>query len=209
MIPGTLLGFVALAAALGPGYLYVQRAERHRTRPIQSQLGELVEMVVVGGVLSLVAGGIVLTFVDATGCIDTNELRADPAAYILNEPLRVFAAALIFYRLAYGGAYLMALVGYRDSPAAIRPGVTGWAHAMWVNLPDKKSPVTVTVELKDGRRIAGGLSSFTAASEDNREIVLVQPPMATMKRGGHGMPMEDDFVVLREDQIAVVSGVYG
>lgn len=208
MIPGTLLGLVALAAALGPGFVFVRRAERHNNRPSQSQLSELVEMVVIGGALSLVAAGVVLTAVDITDCIETAELRADPAEYILNEPLRIFLAAGLFYGLAYAGAYLMARITYRDSSAVIEPGVTGWGHAFWKGLPDKETPVLVTVELKDGRRVTGGLASFTVGSEENREIVLVQPLAATAKPGTKGVPMHENFVVLREDQIAVLSGTY-
>lgn len=209
MIPGTLLGLVALAAALGPGYLYFRRAERHRTRPAQSQLGELVEMVVIGGLLSLVGAAVILIAIDLTGWVDADQLLEDPAAYIFAEPVRIFTAALAFYGLTYGAALALALAAYRGSTAAIQPGVTGWAQAMWVNVPDKKkTAVKVTVELRDGRRIAGGLGSFTPGSEGNREIVLIKPLIATAGRDGRGTPLKDDFVVLHEDQIAVVSGKY-
>lgn len=209
MIPGTFLGVVALAAALGPGYLYFQRAERHRTRPSQSQLGEFVEMVVVGGLMSLLAAGVILTAIDSTDWIATDELLEDPLAYLFAEPMCVFSAALAFYALAYGAAFTLASVVYRGSAAAIQPGVTGWAQAMWLNVPNKKeTAVKVTVELKDGRRIAGGLGGFTPGSEGNREIVLVQPLKGTAKQGGQGQVMTDDFVVLHEDQIAIISGVY-
>jgi hypothetical protein len=165
-------------------------------------------MVVVGGALSLVAAAIVLAVIDRTGCLDTMTLHDHPSEYIFNEPVRVFSAALAFYGLAYGAAYLMARIAYRGSTAAIEPGVTGWGHAMWVNLPDKKRPVMVTVELKDGRKIAGGLGSFTVGSEENREIVLVRPLIATSGSREAAASLEEDFVVLREDQIRVVSGVY-
>lgn len=157
----------------------------------------------------MVAAAIVLAIIDRTGCVDTTALRNNPAAYIFNEPVRVFGAALIFYGLAYFAAYLLAWFTFRDSTAAIEPGTTGWERAFWKNLPNKQTPVTLTIELKDGRRIAGGLNGFTVGSEERREIVLVQPLAGTMKRGGKGMPMTEDFVVLREDEIAVISGVYG
>jgi hypothetical protein len=208
VIPGTLLGLVALAAALGPGYIYVRRAELHRGRPRQSQLGELVEMVVVGGGMSLLAAGAVLIAIDATGFVDTDALRADVGGYVLSEPARFFAAALAFYGLAYALAFVASMIVYRDSTAVIEPGATGWLRAMWVDLPDKMQSPVVTVELRDGRKIAGGLRSFTAAPEDNREIVLARPLVASAGPRGKGVPLNEDFVVLREDQIAVVSGLY-
>jgi hypothetical protein len=166
-------------------------------------------MVVVGGLVSLLAAGLVLTGVDATDWIVANDLLEDPAAYLLGEPIRVFSTALAFYALAYGMAFTLAFIVYRGSAAAIQPGTTGWAQAMWLKVPDKKkTAVKVTVELKDGRRIAGGLGGFTPGSEGNREIVLVPPLKGTAKRGGQGQPMTDDFVILHEGQIAVISGVY-
>lgn len=166
-------------------------------------------MVVIGGTASLIAAGVVLAAVDAFDALNTADLRKDTATYILDEPVRVFLAAAVFYGLAYGGAYLAARIVYRGRAPVIEPGGTGWGIAFWANLPNRETPVTVTVELKDGRRIVGGLGSFTAGPEENREIVLVQPLAGTAGRGGRGVPMKEQFVVLREDQIAVVSGVYG
>jgi hypothetical protein len=166
-------------------------------------------MVVVGGLVSLLAAGLILTAVDATNWIVADDLLKDPTAYLFAEPVRVFSAALAFYALAYGAAFTLAVIVYRGSTAAIQPGVTGWAQAMWLEVPEKKTTaVKVTVELKDGRRIAGGLGGFTPGSEGNREIVLVPPLRGTAKQGGRGQPMADDFVVLHEEQIAVISGVY-
>lgn len=159
--------------------------------------------------MALLAAGVVLTAIDGTDWIEADEMLQDPAAYLFAEPVRVFSAALAFYALAYGAAFMLAIVMYRGSAAAIQPGATGWAQAMWLKVPDKKkTAVKVTVELKDGRRIAGGLGGFTPGSEGNREIVLVPPLKGTAKRGGRGQEMTDDFVVLHEDQIAVISGVY-
>ena len=96
MIPGTLLGLVGLAVALGPGYIYVRRAELHHNRPVQSQLGELVEMVVIGSAASLVSAGLVLGALTSLNFIDSTKLHEDAGAYLLSEPWKCFLAAVTF-----------------------------------------------------------------------------------------------------------------
>jgi hypothetical protein len=60
---------------------------------VQSQLGELVEMVVIGGGASLLAAGIVLGVCHSRGYLNTAQLHNDPGGYLLSEPWRCFAAA--------------------------------------------------------------------------------------------------------------------
>ncbi len=174
MIPGTLLGLVGLAAALGPGYVYVRRAELHHNRPVQSQLGELVEMVVIGGAASLVSAGLVFGALTSFNFIDSSQLHEDASGYLLSEPWRCFAAAGGFYSLAYLLAYVASRLVHRKTEPAIVPGATGWTKAMRTDLPQGKA-VSVQIELHDGRKLAGPLAGFTSAVETNREIVLRAP----------------------------------
>jgi Family of unknown function (DUF6338) len=207
LIPGTLLGLVALAAALGPGYLFVRRAERHHNRPAQSQLGELVEMVVIGGAASLLAAGIILGAARFHGFIDTAALREDAAGYLLAHSWRCFAAATAFYALAYGFAFVASFLIHRQASSAIEPGASGWTRAMRSRVPAKKA-VRIMVELNDGRKLAGVVTDFSSAREQNREIVLGAPIVATIGRSDEIVVVDADFVALREDQIALLSGRY-
>jgi hypothetical protein len=207
VIPGTFLGLVALAAALGPGYLYVRRAELHHNRPVQSQLGELVEMVVIGGACSLVAAGAVLGVAHSKGWIDTAKLHEDAGGYLLAEPWRCFAAAIVFYTLAYGLAYAASRFFLRKSTAAIVPGATGWTQAMRASLPKDKA-VSAMVELRDGRKLAGVVASFTSAEKENRELVLRRPIKASGGPGRGEVELSADFITLREEQIVLFSGRY-
>lgn len=207
MIPGTLLGLVALAAALGPGYLYVRRAELHHNRPVQSQLGELVEMVVIGGAASLLAAGVVLGICHSRGYLDTAQLHKDPGGYLLSEPWRCFAAAVAFYGLAYGIAYLASRLAHRKTPAAIVPGATGWMQALRSEVPRDKRAVVVTAELRDGRHLAGVLRSFTSAERENRELLLTAP-LKVRTKAGAAAELKDDFIIVREEQIFALSGRY-
>jgi small nuclear ribonucleoprotein (snRNP)-like protein len=79
---------------------------------------------------------------------------------------------------------------------------------MWLDLPSKKKPPIVTVELMDGRKIAGVLRACTTTTEENREILLNRPLVAQAGPQAKAVPLNEDFVVLREDKIRVVSGVY-
>ena len=207
MIPGTFVGLIALAAALGPGYLYVRRAELHHNRPVQSQLGELVEMVVIGGACSLLAAGAVLGVAHSKGWIDTAKLHQDAGGYLLAEPWRCFAVAAIFYALAYGLAYAASRFFLRKSTAAIVPGATGWTQAMRASLPEGKA-VSAMVELRDGRKLAGVVASFTSAEKENRELVLRKPIKASSGPSGGAVELNADFITLREEQIALLSGRY-
>ncbi len=207
MIPGTLLGLVALAAALGPGYLYMRRAELHHNRPVQSQLGELVEMVVIGGAASLLAAGLILGSASSFDFISTTSLHKDPGGYLLAEPWRCFAISACFYALAYAIAYAASRVVHRRTTPAIAPGATGWTQAMRTAVPKGKA-VAVRVELRDGRKLAGALAAFSSAVESNREIVLRRPIKATAGPGETTVDLSDDFVTLREEQISLLSGRY-
>jgi len=207
VIPGTFLGLVALAAALGPGYLYVIRAELQHNRPVQSQLGELVEMVVIGGACSLIAAGAVLGVARSKDWIDTAKLHEDAGGYLLAHPWRCFAAAVVFYALAYGLAYVSSTFFLRKSTAAIVPGATGWTQAMRASLPQGKA-VSAMVELRDGRKLAGVVASFTSAEKENRELVLRKPIKASAGPGRNEVELSADFIALREEQIALVSGRY-
>jgi hypothetical protein len=171
-------------------------------------LGELVELVVVGGLASLLAAGIVLSVVNATGFVNTSLVREDFAQYVLTQPLRVFVSFLAFYAFAYGIAFSLALFSFRGDIKAIEPGSSAWIRTMWVDLPNKKKPPVITVELKDGRKFAGGLRTFTGTPEEDREIALARP--IKVKVGPHAETVElsDDFIVFREDDIALLSGRY-
>lgn len=206
MIPGTLLGLVALAAALGPGYLFVRRAERHHNRPVQSQLGELVEMVVIGGAASLLAAGTVGGIVLSKGFIDGTALREDAVAYVVNQPWRCFATAAAFYALAYLITFGASLAVHRKGPSAIVPGLSGWTQAMRAEVPHGKV-VVVRVELSDGRRLAGRLGGFTSALEARREIVL-RAPIKVVTAGGLAVELIDDYLTVCEEDITLLSGSY-
>ena len=208
MIPGTFVGLIALAAALGPGYIYVQRARRHHERPAQSQLGELAELVVVGGLASLLAAGIVLSIVNATGFVDVSEVHEDVAAYVLTQPVRTFVSLLGFYGLAYGFALLVSHLTFRGETKAIEPGSSTWIRTMWVDLPNKRKPPIITIELKDGRKFAGGLRTFTGTPEEDREIALARPIVVQAGPNTAAVELPDDFIVFREKDIALLSGKY-
>ncbi|MGA8744326.1 MAG: DUF6338 family protein [Solirubrobacterales bacterium] len=207
MIPSSILGVALVAAALGPGYVYVRLARKKMPRGSQSQVGELVEMLVIGALFSVVAAGIVLSFSKASGFLDTNALADDFNSYLLTEPARSFTCLVAFYGLAYMAAWAVAALRHRGEND-FKPDGSAWYQAFANGCPADSVPF-LTVELNDGRWIAGAYKKATVERDENRELCLQRPLGIAAKAGA---PMEDephdDFVLLREKEIRQIKGRY-
>lgn len=112
-----------------------------------------------------------------------------------------------FYGLAYGGALLAAKIVHRREDPEIELAGSLWHRAMRLDLPVGDVSM-VTIELKDGRKVVGRLRGFTIESGHNREIALKHPIGATSGPNSQPTELDDDFMVIREDEIACVSGRY-
>jgi hypothetical protein len=65
VIPETLVGIIVFTAGVGPGYLFVQLAERYGPRRDRSQLEEAAELLVVGSAAT--AGSLLFVSMKAGG----------------------------------------------------------------------------------------------------------------------------------------------
>jgi Family of unknown function (DUF6338) len=208
VIPATLLGLALLAAALGPGYLYVRYASDRKPRRDQSPLQEMIEMLVIGGLAAVLSGSVILILGDATGWIDTSAIADNPGRYLVTEPARAFTGLLLFFGLAYAGAALAAHRRYRNEPKVSHGAA--WHEMFYERLPVKNKHVPLlTVELKDGRKITGAVHSFTRERDSNRELVLI-PPMRVQPSPNAKMGdlLKDHFLILREEDILYIAGRY-
>jgi hypothetical protein len=208
VIPSNLVGLVLFAASLGPGYVYVRVAEKRKPRPDRSALVETVEMIAIGGMASTLAALIVLSVGDALDALDTGALANSAKDYLLAEPVRVLGSLVVLFALSYGGAAIAALLMHRRHRAVFKPGTNAWQEVFWWGRDSRTDVTLAHIELRDGRRIAGKLRTFTAESEDNREIALVSPIAAQTTRGGRMEHVADRFVVLREADILYITGGY-
>jgi Family of unknown function (DUF6338) len=207
VIPTSILGVALVAAALGPGYVYVRVAREKRPRGGQSQAAELVEMLVIGALLSIVSAGVVLSIGKVTGYLDTKALAKDFNGYLLGSPARTFSSLVAFYAVAYLAAWGGAALRFRGA-TDYKPDGSAWYHTFAISCPPKSIPF-LTIELNDGRWIAGAYREATVERDENRELCLQQPLGMAAHAGAPMIPESDDeFVVLREKEIRLIKGRY-
>jgi hypothetical protein len=207
VIPSSILGVALAAAALGPGYVYVRVARQKKPRGNQSQAAELVEMLVIGALASVVAGGIILVAGKATDFLDTDQLAADFNAYLLTEPARSFGSLVAFYGLAYFGAWVAANIAHHGD-GDFTPDGSAWYQAFAEACPADAVPF-LTIELCDGRWIAGAYQQATVERDDNRELCLRQPLGRAVAAGERMQPISgDEFILIRENDIRLIQGRY-
>ena len=202
MIPTTVLGLVVLAAALGPGYVFVRVEERRRARPARSALLETAELIVIGGFASTTAFAVVAALAAHWGWLNETQLAKDSSHYLLSHVTRVAGLVLVTLALSYVGAYLVALALFRHRPATIK------LHSAWDEVFTPKAGVIhyATVGLDDGLAVAGDVVGHSVGERpaDDRELVLADPEVRapgepTFRR------TREPLVILRGDRIRTLS----
>ena len=197
-------------------------SETRRARAPRSTLLEAVELTGVGAAASLVAVTIVLIVVRETNIVDTSALADDPGRYLLEHPLRGLGSLLASFALSCLLTWLGAhsFFGLRRKIQSRRarsrptrrvvfePAGSTWENVFNEDRRDDDTDVVVTLELVDGRRLAGVVRSYTTQLEDNRELALAGPLCAAPNASAPLEPMGGQFLVVREDQIATITGVY-
>ncbi|MDQ3933929.1 MAG: DUF6338 family protein [Actinomycetota bacterium] len=209
MLPDTLLGLVVFAAGAGPGYLYVRLSQVRAPRYERTALEEGVEFVVFGALASGVAVLSALALGEATGLLDTESLAKGPADYVTTEPLRSLVAFLVVISLSYGLVALITTQMLHRGDAVIGPGETAWYAAFHKFVP-KDHGVYGTVELRDGRAVAGLVVSYTLEADEPREIVLSKPVDGSLwlREDDVASPLPDTFMVIQGADVYTVSGRY-
>ncbi len=210
MLPDTLLGLVVFAAGAGPGYLYVRLSQARQPRYERSTLEEAAEFVVFGALSSGIAVLLALAFGEATNLINTTALAAEPTRYVATEPLRSLFSLVIVVAISYGGVWLLTTKVLHPGDATISPGETAWYGVFHRMLP-KDHGVYATVELRDGRAVAGLVIAYTPEPDDPRELVLSRPVNGKLwmrDTDRKAVELPDTFIVLQGEDIAAVSGRY-
>jgi hypothetical protein len=208
VIPGTLLGALFLAACLVPGFVFLRVAEHHRAQLARSALVEAVELAGVGAATSLLSVMLVLSLDRWWDFLDASALANEPGTYLLLHPVRGLGSMLASFALSCLFAWLAALAAFSRRESVFEPGGSAWARMFFENRPATKAEVLVTVELKDGRRLAGRVGSFSAELEDSRELALVAPLAASPNAATRLARTTGDFIIVREEQIGTITGVY-
>jgi hypothetical protein len=208
VIPGTLLGALFLAACLVPGFVFLRVGERRRARAPRSSLIEAVELAGVGAAASLVSVTVVLSVGRTHDFLDASALANDAGTYLLEHAVRGPGSLLVSFALSCALAWLAARIVFATRQSVFEPGGSTWGRVFLEDRPRSDDLIYATLELTDGRRLRGYLHSFTSELEDSRELALRGPLQAST---GAADPLEDmggDFILIREDQIATITGVY-
>lgn len=149
---------------------------------------------------------------DATGFLDADALRRDATTYILAEPLRVLLALTVVLALSYGTVWLLTTQLIHRGAPTISPGETAWYAAFHRLLPEEHGAY-VTVELRDGRAVAGIVIviGYTPDTDEPREILLSRPLRSNLwLRGADGTvtALPDAFLILQSPDIFMIGGRY-
>lgn len=211
MIPNTVSALLVFLASVGPGYVYVRVVERWRPRREHSSLREAAEIVVSGSLATLLGVVVALIVAEQTSLVPESQVLVDDVgSYLVEQPDRLglvlFTVLLVSYGMAYG-------VG-RFQPGR---GPEVFPDSAWYGTFERKLPsgygIVATVELRDGRKVAGVVRAFTAeqAAPDERELVLMataESPMLVQSPSGRIAQVSDQFILLRGDEIRNIAGSY-
>jgi hypothetical protein len=203
-----LLGALFLAACLVPGFVFLRVSEVRNARPPRSALLEAVELAGVGAATSLIAVTIVLILGRELNLIDPTGFADDPGTYVIEHPLRALGSLLAVFLLSCLLSWLAALAVFAKRAAVFEPAGSTWARMFHEDKPQDDTEVIATVELIDGRRLAGRVRSYTAQLEDDREIALKGLLGAAPSNTAPLQAMSCDFIIVRESQVATIAGVY-
>jgi hypothetical protein len=201
-MPSTVLGLVVLAAALGPGYVFIRVEERRRPRPERSPLLETAEIVVIGGLASTIAFAAVAGVAAKTGWLDQTKLARNHSEYLLSHASRFAVLLLITLTLACVVAFVVARLLFHRYPATIK------AHSAWDEyLAEQEGIINyVTVGLDDGVALAGNVVGHSVGerSADERELILMDPEVRGV--GEQFLTRSrDQFVIVRGDRIRTLA----
>jgi hypothetical protein len=213
LIPDTLLSLVLFLAGIGPGYAHVRAAQSRGPRIRQTPLAEFAEYAVIGASCTVISAGLLFAAADALGFVDVGRLLTSTSDYFKEEPGQVLGLGILSLTASYGlGLGSALLVDPRPQrEAGGRPGffenATAWSQTMWEQRP-RDHAVLATVELRDGRKILGLVGGFTAETEDNRELFLVGPIALQRTQASRLERVDEQFAVLREQDIQWLVGRY-
>jgi Family of unknown function (DUF6338) len=201
VIPSTLLGLVLLAASIGPGYLWVRVAETRVPRSPRTQLLEVAELIIIGGLASTLSFLLVFWVASRYSWIDSDALAADGTAYVLRHPAPGFGVIFVGLVLAYVGAWLAARVRYIKRPAIITHGYSAWHRIL---SKEREVAVYATVDLRDGTTVAGWVQLCTVdeVPPAERDLVLI----ANYGKRLRIAPPNADGFFESDDQAVILNG---
>lgn len=167
------------------------------------------ELIIIGATTTLFGVIIVVLIGSLFGWLDLSELLNHPRDYARQEPWRVAVGGIAAILLSFVIADLVPRWRYPRSKSTDKSSYR--QHTIWFDAFEKKRPteksVSISLELADGMQVSGILRAFSPTEGDDRELLL-EP--AILRRPGLdavSLP-EDQFLVLRENQVRYLVGEY-
>lgn len=205
-MPNTLFGVLVFVAALGPGFVYVQIAERARPRQSRSAIGESVELVVIGAMATTFSSLLVFGLGDATGLLAVQDLANHGWKVLTEDTWRWLAAFTLVLALSYGAVWASARARYRQV-SGHDPAGAGWNRAFSDQRPADHYAVA-TAHFRDGVKITGYVLGWTSHLADSRELLLGEALAIQGPNDAEPRRMPRAFVLIREDDLLYLAGQY-
>jgi hypothetical protein len=180
VIPTSLLAVVVFAASIGPGYVWVSVAETRKPRRQRTQLLELAELVIVGGLASTLSFLVVASISSWRGWLDTEAIASDGTRYLLRHPSTGLGITLAGLGLAYLGAYGIARFRYRGKPPIIEHGYSAW-HRMLGHESGRSA--YATVDLRDVDLVLMAASKPIKIRASGSDEIFDSPDRAILLNG--------------------------
>lgn len=203
-----MLGLVVLAASIGPGYVWVRVAETRVPRGARTQLLEVAELIIIGGLFSTLG---FLAVLSLAPWIDTDALADQGFDYVIRHPTRSLSVVLVGLLVACAASYALARWGvYRNRPTIISHGESAWYGSLRPR-PDKDRLTYATVDLRDGTSIAGWVGQVTTDEVPlaERDLALIATLGKPVKIRPPGAPRfwdsPDSAVILNGADVFCVS----
>lgn len=209
-MPDNPIGILVALTALGPGYIFVIRRARRIPTGQRSALLELAEILLVGAVCSLTAALLAVSALLAMGLIDRAAMvhfAIDPVGFLLAEEWRLVLAAfmaLVVLAVSCLLAASLARVLYGKLAANIYPNGTAWRQVFG----DLSKTVALTVELRDGRQVAGVVRGYTVSDEADRLELTLASPLSYRVGKGEAKRLDGEFFVVEAGEIVYMAGKY-
>lgn len=164
-------------------------------------------MLIVGAVVSSLSALLVLWAGERWTDLDTGAISADSDKYLMSHPDIGFGALAAFFLVSYALGGLLGGVRFFGKERRIQTNTNGWHRAFYEDRPNKSDWAFVTLDLEDGSRVAGNAWRWTAEFDANRELLL-RAPLAVQRPEEKPRALQQDFVLVREEQIRVIQGHY-
>jgi Family of unknown function (DUF6338) len=207
-MPDNIYGLLLFLAGIGPGYVFLRVGERREPRQARSALLEFAELFVIGAATTAAASIVVLLVGEVLDQVDLKTWLSEGRIYVINEPFPVLVTLMAILSLSYLGAWGLARLVYKGRPASIRPEFSVWFQVFHVDeeKPDVAELRFATVELKDGRRVAGYVHAYTVdPNPENRELALRKPIFAQAGPEAPRQLIPDAFLIVPSEEIVYVS----